>query len=51
VKGAPVYKERECWRCDRGRVYQPDSARGGLPSSGWVPCTSCGGTGKVIAFV
>jgi hypothetical protein len=48
--GAPAYEERECWCCDRGRVYQPTSPHEGIPG-GWVPCLNCRGTGKAIVFV
>jgi len=51
VMGAPAYVERECWRCDWGRVYQPASPREGTPGGGWVPCPTCRGTGKAIVFV
>ena len=47
---APAYEERECWRCDRGRVYQPTSPRDGVVG-GWVPCPNCRGTGKAIVFL
>jgi len=49
--GRPAYVERECWRCDWGRVYQPASPREGTPGGGWVPCPTCRGTGKAIVFV
>ena len=48
--GAPAYEECECWRCDRGRVYQPTSPHEGL-LDGWVPYPNCRGTGKAIVFV
>jgi hypothetical protein len=51
VMGAPAYEERECWRCDRGRVYRPTSPRGGIPAGGWVPYLNCRGTGKAIVCV
>jgi hypothetical protein len=47
----PTYEERQCWRCDRGRVYQPLSLLEGARDGRWVPCPSCEGTQRVIVFV
>ncbi len=47
----PIYEERECWRCDRGRVYRLSSLLEGAQNERWVPCPSCEGTQRVVVFV
>jgi hypothetical protein len=47
----PAYEERECWRCDRGRVFQLSSVPDGAKSGRWVPYPSCDGTQRVVVFV
>ena len=46
-----TYEERECWRCDRGRVYQLSYLLEGVQSERWVPCPSCNGTQRAVVFV
>jgi hypothetical protein len=46
-----AYEERECWRCDRGRVYQLSCVLEGSQSGRWVPCPNCDGTQRVLVFV
>jgi len=47
----PTYEERDCQRCDRGRVYQLASLLKGTQGGQWVPCPSCDGTNRVVVFV
>jgi len=47
----PAYEERECWHCDRGRVYQLSSLLEGAQSGRWVPCPNCEDTQRVVVFV
>jgi hypothetical protein len=51
VMNTPSYEERECWRCDRGRVYQSPSLLDSPHAGRWVPCPSCEGTRKAVVFV
>ncbi len=50
AEAAEGYGERDCWRCDRGKVYvAPDPLRG-TPGR-WTDCSECSGTGRARVFL
>lgn len=49
AEAAEGYEVRDCYRCDRGRVYIAPSLED--PHGGWRPCPECDGAGRRPVYV